>query len=404
MSERLPQIERPYLLICPIPHYRHSDGSVWLDRLWHHDLVEHLAYLRHFLLLSPGLPWTADADLVRVDPPAGVHFEVVSIPALDSFKGAIASLPRLVAILWTAIGRAEIVHSGVAGWPIAIGWLANPIALVRRRKLMIVVESAFWRIPEGQEASLKQRIRSGVTEFLGRFFVNRAHLSLFTQPSYRSSLLTSGRGESHITPATWINEEDILSQAEAERAWDEKAGQETRVLFAGRLVPEKGIDVLLAALEELDDLDAGLRVDVIGEGPRLDACRAAGERGGKTKTAVLEPVPYGAEFFELLQRYHAVVVPSLSDEQPRLVFDAFARAVPVLASRTDGLAPHVIEGKTGRLFEPGDSESLARVLAEVARNPEPLRELGLAGLEAAGGLTHRGMHRTRWRILVDCFG
>lgn len=402
MSEGLAQIERPYLLVCPIPHYRHPDGSVWLDRLWHHDLIEHLHYLRHFVLLSPARPWTADADLLRVDPPPGVRFEVVEIPGLDSFKAALLRLPKLAAILWRAIGRVDVVHSGVAGWPIAIGWIANPIALLRGKKLMLVVESAFWRIPEGQPAGAKDRIRSAVTERLGRFFVNRAHLILFTQPSYRESLLTSGKGQAHVTPATWISEADILSEAEATQSWEEKdkAG-EVRFLFAGRLVKEKGIDVLLEALARLDEQGATLRVDVIGEGPRRDACEAAARRAETVKTDVLEPVAYGIEFFALLQQYHAIVVPSLSDEQPRLVFDAFARAVPVLASRTDGLTPHVIEGETGRLFETGSAEALAGLLAGIAEHPLELRRLGMNGLETARGLTHKEMHRARWRILAD---
>ncbi len=406
MSEGLPPIERPYLLIVPIPHFLHDDGSIWLERLWHHDLIEHLSYLRRLTLLSPRRPWSAILDLVRVDPPTGAEFTVVAIPPLDSVSQALRRLPRLAGILWRTIGRVDIVHSGIAGWPVAIGWIANPIALVRGKKLVIVVESAFWRVPIGQRGSLKARIRASATEFLARFFVNRADLLFVTQPAYRTSLLTSGRAKAYTTPATWINDEDILSDREAELCWERKlrapAG-EARVLFAGQLVPGKGIDVLLAALRRLDEQGAKLRVDVIGEGPRRPEC-AATERDLKTvKMSVLTPVPYGGEFFELLRSYHAIVVPSLSDEQPRVVFDAFSQAVPVLAAKTDGLVSHVVEGRTGRLFEPGDTESLATALRD-ASDTAALQRMGMRALEAARGLTHREMHRTRWRILVNQFG
>ena len=53
MNAAPPPIERPYLLICPIPHAADDRGGIWLDRLWHHDLCEHLTYLRNFVLLSP---------------------------------------------------------------------------------------------------------------------------------------------------------------------------------------------------------------------------------------------------------------------------------------------------------------------------------------------------------------
>jgi glycosyltransferase involved in cell wall biosynthesis len=401
----LPSIRRPYLLICPIPHYRGEDGSIWLDRLWHHDLAEHLTYLRNFTLLSPVLPRPAgDTELVRLEPPSDGSFDVVAIPPMDSFAGALRSLPRLAVTLWRAIGRAEIVHSGVAGWPIAIGWIANPIALARGRKLVIVVESAFWRIAEGQPASRKARLRERVTEFLARLSVNRAHLLLFTQPSYRKSLLTWGKGKAFVTPATWINDADILADAEAERDWEGKLGAEVpSLLFAGRLVPDKGIDVLSQALRLLDERGVRLRVDVIGEGPRRAACVELQRSLRTVQLSLLDPVPYGKPFFDLLRRHHAVVVPSLSDEQPRLVFDAFAQALPVLASRTDGLAANVVEGKNGWLFEPGDPPALARTL-ERAADLHALRGMGLAALASARGLTHREMHRTRCRILIDCFG
>lgn len=396
-------IDRPYLLIVPIPHYVHDDGSVWLDRLWHHDLIEHLSYLRRFTLLSPRRPFAEGTDLVRVDPPPGVEFDVVAIPSLDSIGEALQGLPRLTATLWKTIGRVDIVHSGVAGWPLAIGWIANPIALARKKKLVIVVESAFWRVPEGRRASLKARIRAGVSEFLARFFVNRAHLLLVTQPSYKTSLLTTGTGRAYITPATWINDEDVLPEAEAERCWQAKSARPPRVLFAGRLVAEKGVDVLLAALRRLDERGVDLRVDIIGDGPLRAACAEAGRSLRRVQSSLLDPVPYGKPFFELLQRYHAVVVPSLSDEQPRLVFDALAQAVPVLASRTDGLTAHVVDDRNGWLFPPGDADALAATL-ERASDGAALRRMGMTGLAGARELTHRAMHRNRCKILIDCFG
>jgi glycosyltransferase involved in cell wall biosynthesis len=401
------RIDRPYLLVSPIPHYLHADGSIWLDRLWRHDLVAHLTYLGKFTLLSPRLPWRAEDNLVRFHPPENVDFRIIPIPPLQSLMEALWRLPQVALILWKAVGQADIVHSGIGGWPVSLGWVANPIALLRRKKLLIVVESAFWRVAKHQRASWKARLRGAVTEFLGRFFVNRAHLLLFTQPSYRTSLLTRGRGQAHVFPATWIDEDNVLSARESDRIWDEKqreAARELRMLFAGRLVHDKGIGVLLAAVRTLDRESLSLRVDVIGDGPQRGDCEATAQSLKSVKMSLLPPVPYGSPFFELLRRYHAVIVPSLSDEQPRVIFDAFSQAVPVLASRTDGLAPYVVDGCTGRLFEPGDADSLAAVLREAAGDVTRLRRQGVNGLDVARKSTHREMHRTRSRIIVDCFG
>lgn len=403
-----PKIERGYLLITHIPHYLHPDGSVWVDRLWCRDLSKHLTYLRHFTLASPRASWRGGEGLERLGIPADVVFRAAVLPQLDSLVRTTIRLPRMAVALWRAIGAAEIVHSGLdGGWPVPLGWIANSIALIRSRKLIIVVESAPWRLTGRPNPRWRDRLRAITTESLGRFFANRAHLLFFTQPSYRRTLLTNTKGVAYVTPATWVNEQDVLGAAEARESWDRKgelARGGVRFLFAGRLTAEKGVDTLLDAVRILDRRGERWRLDIIGEGPRRDACRALAEQLGSVRMCVLSEVPYGAKFFDLLGQYHAVVVPSLSDEQPRIVFDAFSQALPVLASSTDGLTPHVKDGETGWLFQSNSAEALARVLSEAAKDVARLRQLGLSALAAARGSTHEEMHRSRWRILVEHFG
>jgi hypothetical protein len=68
------------------------------------------------------------------------------------------------------------------------------------------------------------------------------------------------------------------------------------------------------------------------------------------------------------------------------------------------LAPQVVEGRTGRLFEPGDVDSLFAELRMATGDVAGLRRLAAQGLNVARGLTHWEMHRARWRILVCSFG
>jgi len=97
-------------------------------------------------------------------------------------------------------------------------------------------------------------------------------------------------------------------------------------------------------------------------------------------------------------------VPTLSDEQPRIVFDAYAQGVPVIASSTDGNRAVIEDGVTGTLFARNDEKALADVLERYAANPAPLETMGLGSLAIGRRVTHRGMHENRWRILVEQFG
>ncbi|MCQ6497982.1 glycosyltransferase family 4 protein, partial [Vibrio parahaemolyticus] len=81
-----------------------------------------------------------------------------------------------------------------------------------------------------------------------------------------------------------------------------------------------------------------------GMGPLADECRRfAQAHKGRIQVRFLDPVPYGAPFFELLRSYHGMVLANRQDEQPRVIFDAFSQAVPVIATRTRGICDIVTE-------------------------------------------------------------
>jgi glycosyltransferase involved in cell wall biosynthesis len=402
-EETRPMLQHRYMLLTHIPSYVACDGSVWLERLWHRDLVAHLRYLKRLTLVSPGKEKRDQRDLLRVDIPVGVEFRFAPLPPQNSWVGALLRFPRTFIAIASEVFDADIVHAGVSGWPYPLGWVANPLALLLRRKLIIVIESASWRLNNSRKASLQNIVRAALTERLARWIVNRADLGIFTHQGYRDSLMTHARGAALITPAVWIDEADVVSSDSACRAWNLKS-ERLRVLFAGRLAHDKGISVLADAARILESRGIHIDLDIIGEGALRTDCMLLSGTLRTARVKLLEPVPYGPQFFELVRSYHAVVVPSLSDEQPRIVSDAYSQAVPVIASDTDGLRSNVISGVTGVLVPRGDAVALANTLASYADAPAALRELGMHALAVAHRFTHLGMHDTRWQMLLDRFG
>jgi glycosyltransferase involved in cell wall biosynthesis len=400
-------VKKPYLSVRNMPYFVDAGGRVLLERAWHHDFVQHLQYLTALTLAAPLWPMPADtANLVPIEEGLRARLKLVALPMQNSRIRALAHLPRTFMALWRAIGQAEIVQSGIVGWPYPFGWLASPIALIRRKKLLIVVESAPWRTPArvgSTTASLRRRLEAGVYERLARYWCSRADLSFYTQPAYLEQFHGNGKGPAYVAPATWVNSEDILDDAEAQSLWDAKLLEPVRFLFAARLVAEKGVKVLLEAVDTLAAAGVRGEVHVIGDGPLREQVIAA-QRSAPFGLKYLEPIISGAPFLAHLQRYHAIVVPSLGDEQPRIVFDAAARAVPVLASATEGLRPYVENNRTGRLVPPGDSGALAEAMASWAANPAALRGFAMEGLTRVRGKTHRAMHAERSRIIAFHLG
>jgi len=394
-------IDQPYTLVIPIPCFVDESGAIWLERSWNHDLVEHLSYLRNFVLCAPRVRKGTEPDLVRFEPPAGTRIAFAFLPPQTSYLRAWVNIPRTAFALWRAIGRTSIVHSGVNGWPYPLAWIANPIALLRRKRLVINVESD-WKYNVPGRESLKDRLldMDPIRFRLARYFCNRADLALFTQSRYLEALCTRAGENAYVTPAVWVNDEDILTQADGEAAWALKLREPVRLLFAGRLALAKGTAVLLEALRRLEARGSRVRVDIIGQGDERDACVEVASQLRSVRLRVLDPVPYGKPFFDLLRGYHALLVPSLTNEQPRVVFDANAQAVPVIAADTDGLRPHVEHEKTGWLVHAGDVEGLAAAITRADSSVGELRALGLEALRATHGNTHKAMHRRRSQLLA----
>jgi glycosyltransferase involved in cell wall biosynthesis len=141
-------------------------------------------------------------------------------------------------------------------------------------------------------------------------------------------------------------------------------------------------------------------LDILGDGSLKSECELAASRiKGKTSVNLLGSVPYGEPLFELIRKYDAVVIPSISDEQPRIVFDAYSQAVPVLASDTPGLRSCVKSGELGMFAAPNDVCALADLLRYAATHHSELKKLGMNALSNAHSMTHQEMHRQRAVLL-----
>lgn len=138
---------------------------------------------------------------------------------------------------------------------------------------------------------------------------------------------------------------------------------------------------------------------IMGAGALRQQCKNfIAEYRGNVDVRFLDPVAYGKEFFEVLACHDFVLVPTLKQEQPRIVFDAFSQGVAVIGSDTSGIRD-VTNKDNALLFKRGDSSSLAEVIMSVAGDRPMALDMGLAGLEYVAGKTHLQMHKDRERFL-----
>lgn len=152
--------------------------------------------------------------------------------------------------------------------------------------------------------------------------------------------------------------------------------------FIGRLTVEKGVRVLLNAIEKVDD--GNLAVEFCSPAfkastPRTEEAILADEvrdREIKDHRVRVRGRVEPSEISGVMAEWDALIVPSLWMETgPQVVTEAFHAGIPVVGSRRGGIQELVKEGESGFLFPPGDSDALAALIRRFSSDPESLRGL-----------------------------
>ncbi|WP_415182078.1 glycosyltransferase [Phaeovulum sp.] len=136
------------------------------------------------------------------------------------------------------------------------------------------------------------------------------------------------------------------------------------MLYFGRLIDEKGVQVLLKAAAMTPEVP----VVIVGDGPDMDQTIA---RAATLDNVRVVGPAWGDDLADWLRGARAVVVPSLWHENfPYVILQAFAAATPVVGARRGGIPELVDAGPHGWTYEASDASALAALLRDVAAAPD----------------------------------
>lgn len=140
------------------------------------------------------------------------------------------------------------------------------------------------------------------------------------------------------------------------------------LMFLGRLVSDKGVNVLLDALGLLAERGLRPKLSIAGDGPERPALAEQAERLGIVEQIDFLGSRHGEDVVRLLNAHRILVVPSLYDEPFGIVaLEGIACGCLVIGSRGGGLKEAI--GRCGLTFRNGDAGELAGLLADALADP-----------------------------------
>ena len=153
------------------------------------------------------------------------------------------------------------------------------------------------------------------------------------------------------------------------------------VVGLGRLVPIKGFDLLARALPALVAQIPSARVLLVGDGAERAHLGAIAASMGVAER--LRMTGETTDVASYLAAADVVAVPSRNEGMGRVIVEAMALGLPVVATTVGGIPDVVTDGECGRLVEPEDVDALASALVELGRDPALRRKLGEAAVRRA---------------------
>jgi glycosyltransferase involved in cell wall biosynthesis len=316
---------------------------------------------------------------VVTDTPAGSY---------DDTKFSFRVVRRPGAIrLWQLVRASDVIHSaGPAFLPMLLAWLSRKRFVVEHHGYQATCPNGLFVhqpdraiCPGYFQASrygecfrcLRSEFSSGwtaaklLTFMFPRNWLSRAattNIAVTVHVDHRQKLLHTKVVYHGIDDPLPIPDRSIPSQ-------------KLRIAYVGRLVPEKGISVLLEAGKILKAEGHDFEIRIIGDGSERPKLEDLLQREKLEAFTSITGFLTGDAFAHALRDVTIVVMPSTWEETAGLAaIEQMMRGRLVIAADIGGLAE--VLGHTGLKFPPGNAASLAECLRSAIKTPELIRSYG----------------------------
>jgi glycosyltransferase involved in cell wall biosynthesis len=324
------------------------------------------------------------AHVRDAQPPQGHYLlnnsnvEVVRLPDVKTELDVLATLPVVMARAWKVAGRIDIAHARMPNYTGVVG-----AAVCRLRSVPVfcqIIDDWFLaarNMPIFKRGGLGavMKIHLYLYDFLERLVCRKQLVFAQGETCYAKHRLA---GDRNLVLSSSHHLQDVVA------AWrDRFQRQPFTILNVARLTSAKNQRLLLIALVELCR-SAPWRLVFVGDGPnRRDLQQLSDELGIRNIVTFAGQVTRGSDLWRYFDDADVFALPSRSEGTPKVLLEAMARGLPIVAANVSGVPTAVGHEERGLLFPDNDAQSLVTALERIATNRDIRQRCVANGIEFA---------------------
>lgn len=179
--------------------------------------------------------------------------------------------------------------------------------------------------------------------------------------------------------ANGVNEENYRADYSKAFRQNYASPDEQIILYVGRIVREKGIQVLIQSIPEILQRNPASKFVIAGKGPYLDSLKAQADYLGISNRVYFTGFISDEERNKLYRCADLAVFPSLYEPFGIVALEAMATMTPVIVSAVGGLVEFVEDGENGLTVPPNDPPRLAQAILQLLNKQNTARRLANNG-------------------------
>jgi glycosyltransferase involved in cell wall biosynthesis len=395
-----------YLIVGIIPYAVNENNQYEVAEMWGLDLATHLKYFNDLHVFCPRAE-RISGYVYKFPQDSGIVFH--QIPNPGHWVSYLFNIPRILYLYYRNIKNDDLVHATGAAYP-PFGILATIFCLIIKHKTHILVI-------DGDDLGDMDVYLEKERKNFGK--INKLLIKLFYEHIFDYCIsrtpivfvvgdnLYNKYKKYHSVRkiyASWIRDDSIISDALLMKKLDSfDANKNITIIFAARLVATKGPDIAVEVLRILRDRKIPAILDIYGEGKMLGKITELINDYNLNDTVFVRGVVPYDYFNKILSTYDIIIIPDISGDQPRILFDAMANGTGIVGSDISAFRDIIENKKNGLLCDPRHPELFADAIEKLYKDRDLLKDIITEGSKCVRNNTIETMHRNRKEIIDKIF-